>query len=138
MKYIITLPMILLTCTQLWAYDVTVALAKVRSEQGNIIAVLCTEKENFPNQCLRRQVVKAKKGVVMLTFNEVENGKFAVAAFHDENDNQKIDSNQYGYPAEGVAFSNNVMGPAGPPSFKQSQLDITKDTKTIVKMLYFK
>jgi uncharacterized protein (DUF2141 family) len=47
----------------------------------------------------------------------IEPGTYAIAVYHDENSNGKLDSNFIGIPREGVGFSNNAKGHMGPPKF---------------------
>ena len=44
-------------------------------------------------------------------------GTYAVAVFHDENDNHRLDTNFLGLPVEGYGFSNNAAISLGPPAF---------------------
>ena len=44
-------------------------------------------------------------------------GTYAVAVYHDENDNHHFDRTLLGLPAEGYGFSNNVKPLFGLPSF---------------------
>ena len=51
----------------------------------------------------------------------IENGTYAVGAYHDENQNGEIDRNALGVPTEVYGFSNNVRGKFGPPGFSDTQ-----------------
>ena len=44
-------------------------------------------------------------------------GTYAIAVFHDENSNGKLDSNFMRIPREGVGASNAAKGHFGPPKF---------------------
>jgi len=44
-------------------------------------------------------------------------GTYAIAVFHDENDNHHFDTNFLGLPVEGYGFSNNAAISMGPPAF---------------------
>ena len=41
-------------------------------------------------------------------FNDIPPGTYAIAVFHDENANGKLDKNFLGIPCEGYGASNNV------------------------------
>lgn len=50
-------------------------------------------------------------------------GRYAVAVFHDENGNRKLDRHMLGYPTEAYGFSNNARGRLGPPTFAQAAFE---------------
>ena len=52
-----------------------------------------------------------------VVFSNLEPGRYAAIAFHDENGNGKLDKNFLGIPTEPYGFSNNVQGFLGPPTF---------------------
>ncbi|MDR0612870.1 MAG: DUF2141 domain-containing protein, partial [Dysgonamonadaceae bacterium] len=62
---------------------------------------------------------------------ELPEGEYAISVYHDENDNNKLDTGVFGIPTEGYGFSNNVKGFMGPPSFKESKFSLTKDSTLI-------
>jgi len=49
---------------------------------------------------------------------------FAVGAFHDENENQKLDKGAFGIPTERYGFSNNPKRGFGPPTFQEAVVSI--------------
>jgi uncharacterized protein (DUF2141 family) len=55
---------------------------------------------------------------------DVPAGSWAVMAYHDENDNQKLDRNELGIPSEGYGFSNGANAKYGPPQFKQAAVTV--------------
>ena len=65
------------------------------------------------------------------SFNKIERGTYAIAIFHDENDNNLLDKNFLGIPLEDYAFSNNATALIGPPSFESAKFSIETDTLTI-------
>jgi uncharacterized protein (DUF2141 family) len=52
-----------------------------------------------------------------VVFSNLEPGRYAAVAFHDENGNGKLDKNFLGVPAEPYGFSNNAQGFLGAPTF---------------------
>ncbi|MEM6689183.1 MAG: DUF2141 domain-containing protein [Planctomycetota bacterium] len=49
--------------------------------------------------------------------------KFAVAAYHDTDDDGSLSRNLLGIPTELYGFSNNARGLTGPPEFQQAAID---------------
>ena len=48
---------------------------------------------------------------------DVPPAEYAVAAYHDENANGRLDTGFMGIPLEGFGASNDAVGTMGPPSF---------------------
>ena len=67
---------------------------------------------------------------VKLNFPGLSEGNYAVKVMHDENNNNKLDTNLIGIPSESYGFSNNA-GSFGPASFKEAEF-VVKDTTTHV------
>jgi uncharacterized protein (DUF2141 family) len=59
--------------------------------------------------------IRDKKAVWV--FEDMPYGTYSIKAFHDENGNNRLDTNVLGKPTERYGFSNNARGCYGPPSF---------------------
>jgi uncharacterized protein (DUF2141 family) len=55
------------------------------------------------------------------SFDPIPAGTYAVACFHDENKNGKLDTGLFGIPTEGTVASNHAKGFMGPPSFDKAK-----------------
>jgi uncharacterized protein (DUF2141 family) len=66
----------------------------------------------------QRVVVKDNlvDGVLTTTF-DVEPGDYAVLVHHDDNDNDKMDTNFIGIPKEPIGLSNSAVPKLGPPKY---------------------
>jgi uncharacterized protein (DUF2141 family) len=60
-----------------------------------------------------------KSGVV---FTNLQPGRYAVVALHDENGNGHLDKSFLGFPTEPYGFSNDAEGFLGPPSFSDAAM----------------
>ncbi len=58
-------------------------------------------------------------------------GRYSIKAFHDENNNSKLDTNFLGMPTERYGFSNNARGRFGPPSFAEAAVTLNSPQITI-------
>jgi uncharacterized protein (DUF2141 family) len=118
------------------AIALDVVIQGVRSDAGELLTVLCTKDEVFPVDCKRKQTVKANKGMVTVSFNDLPKDTYAFALFHDENSNTRIDMAPNYIPLEGLAFGNDAMGRTGSPNFEQSAFQLDADAKKLVTMRY--
>jgi uncharacterized protein (DUF2141 family) len=97
--------------------------AKSYVHQGQVICSLFTSATDFPKHTEKAEAranSRISKGHATCNFNGVRPGTYAVAVFHDENSNGKLDLKFTGVPREGVGASNNAKGHMGPPSFKDA------------------
>ncbi|TAE41432.1 MAG: DUF2141 domain-containing protein [Runella slithyformis] len=58
-------------------------------------------------------------------------GRYAFAAYHDANNNEKLDKNLVGYPKEPFGFSNNFRPVLSAPSFEDCAFDLAEGGTTI-------
>lgn len=81
--------------------------------------------------------VNATAGTTRACIFVPRTGVYALALYHDENANQKIDRTGIGLPAEGYGFSNNPATLAGLPSFRSVRLNIPRTgLSTRIQMKY--
>ncbi|NVJ85298.1 MAG: DUF2141 domain-containing protein [Algoriphagus sp.] len=59
-------------------------------------------------------------------------GKYAICAFHDEDENGKLNKNLFGYPLERYGFSNNPSVGFSIPSFEKCLIEIKAGKKNKV------
>lgn len=123
--------------------DLEITVEGVNSDTGKVMVALHSESnvDGFPdvNGAIAAQWVKASQGTHRFVFLDLQPGKYAVAVFHDENENGKLDTNILGIPSEGIGFSRNAHGNFGPPGFYDAAVEITSDsgtTRTATKLEY--
>jgi uncharacterized protein (DUF2141 family) len=64
-------------------------------------------------------------------------GKYSFKFIHDENMNNKLDTNWIGIPKEGFGFSNNPKMTFGPPSFEKTLFELIGSTELKCNTVYF-
>jgi uncharacterized protein (DUF2141 family) len=88
-------------------------------------------KDDGPVAEARLAVADAQEGRIVAIFEELAlNKKYAIAVFHDANDNKILDKNFFGVPKEGYGFSNNARGLLGPPDFDDVVFLLDQENKT--------
>lgn len=58
-------------------------------------------------------------------------GTYAIAAYHDANDNHRLDRDFLGLPTEGFGFSNDAPTLLGPPAFDAARLSLAPGAQAI-------
>src|SRR5438552_3406736 len=70
---------------------------------------------------LQRVWCAINRGERTCRFDPTRAGVYAVACFHDENGNGKLDTGLFGIPKEATAASNDAKGTMGPPKFNDAK-----------------
>lgn len=105
----------------------------VKSEKGNVSCSIWNSEKGYPGDtkvAVQTVTARIQAQQAICTFT-VPAGKYAIAAYHDENSNGKLDSNFIGIPTEGVAASNDAKGHMGPPSFEDAQFEHKDEIQNI-------
>lgn len=113
----------------LYAANLTVTVENIQNDDGTIHIALFTKSGGFPDPSTKTQgiVVPAdKKGFVEVVFSELTENDYAIAVYHDENNNKKLDKNFFGIPKEPYGFSGNHTGMA-PPDFNEASSHLTNE-----------
>jgi uncharacterized protein (DUF2141 family) len=109
-------------------FEVTVT--GIKDTNGTIRVGLFSSEEEFLENAVYGEVVKATGSKVTVVFNSLPPGQYGISVIHDENENGELDSNFMGIPKEGFGFGNNAMGMFGPPSFKEASIKIDPTHQT--------
>jgi uncharacterized protein (DUF2141 family) len=104
-----------------------VAVRGFENTAGLINVALFTGEKDFGNRdrMFRGVRIKPKGDESLAVFSELPAGDYAIAVFHDENENGKLDKNLVGIPKEAYGFSNDARGVFGPPSFSDAKVVLT-------------
>src|SRR5215470_2722963 len=115
------------------AADLTVAIGGVRNTSGSISAGIYNSESSFAKaaEALVLVRIKATQGSVGFTVHDLPPGRYAVAAFHDENGNGRLDFDPTGAPTEGYGISNNARNPQAPPEFAKAAFELRDQNKSI-------
>jgi uncharacterized protein (DUF2141 family) len=114
--------------------DLRVIVRNFKSDEGKANVIMYKDAYTFPDKpdrCYRTIWTTIKNGVVDVTFKDIPYGEYAFAAYHDINDNHRLDQNFIGIPIEGVAISNDAKGFIM-PRFKDAKVLLNSANKTIV------
>jgi uncharacterized protein (DUF2141 family) len=66
-------------------------------------------------------IVKINKTTARCVFKEIPAGVYGISAFHDEDNNGKLNTNLVGYPVEEYCSSNNARNMFSAPSWKDAK-----------------
>jgi uncharacterized protein (DUF2141 family) len=118
--------------------DIEISIEKLRNRKGMLHLCLTREPAHFPD-CKKdpRAVTRSAPATTApIRITGLAPGGYAVAIFHDENRNRKLDV-LIGIPREGFGFSRNPVVRFGAPKFRQVLIDLRPGfTRETVRMQY--
>lgn len=129
MKYLITLIMTLTLSlstlnAQGSAHSIDVNITNISDDEGTIYVALHNSEDTWLGKRFMETSVKSENGSASVKFTGVPKGVYAIAVWHDENDNQIFDTNFLGIPKEATAASNNAKGFMSPPKWEDAKFEV--------------
>ncbi|HSR01121.1 MAG TPA: DUF2141 domain-containing protein [Sphingomicrobium sp.] len=115
-----------------------VDLDGMRNARGVIQACLMRDRKSFPDCRSDPAAVKQTMPAsgTRLLFTDLPPGRYALALFHDENVNGKLDT-LLGIPREGFGFSRNPVVRFGAPRYDQVSIELVPGfTRLRVRLQY--
>lgn len=102
------------------------------NNQVRVAVYSANAPEQFPSEekYYRGVVYEATNDQLTVRIPDLPSGKYAVAAYVDNNRNGKQDKNFLGVPKEIYGFSNNARGTFGTPDFAAAVFDIGENVVT--------
>ena len=112
----------------------TIEVASFENTKGVLRVCVTDQKDNFLKSCAFSKIVVVEDEAVSLKIENIEKGSYAVSVYHDENNNNILETaGLFGVPIEPYGFSNNPSMTFG-PSFKKSVFKMTSDKDISIKL----
>jgi len=109
-----------------FAATLTVTITGVHSAKGDVYVALFNRAENFPDgdYSIRHLKVKASTKPIVVSFDDIPPGTYAVGCYHDEDKLGHFKTNWIGYPLDGYALSNGIRAVIARPTFAQAAFPV--------------
>lgn len=123
-----------------YANELQIKIEGFKNDKGHILYILFDKEEGFPDgpsSGIRQGKVTVDEAKTGFVLKDLGPGKYAVSVIHDENDNNKLDTNFLGIPKEGVGFSNNPKLMFGAPAFDKCSFDFVNNKKINIELKHF-
>ena len=101
----------------------TVVIFGFKNEEGNCRFAIDDSKLVYEREdsVFIGKVLPIIDKQVIVVIDSLEYGEYAIRVFHDENENEKIDTNFLGIPTERYGYSNDASSWFGPPSWDKAK-----------------
>jgi len=101
-----------------------VKVDKIKNDKGKLVVALFDSKDNFLKKTVSELSLDiGENGEVIAEFSNIPPGTYAIAAYHDKNEDGKLNTFML-VPREDYGFSNNARSMIGPPSFKSASFEV--------------
>jgi uncharacterized protein (DUF2141 family) len=110
-----------------YSADLQLQVSQISEARGSLMVALYPSASSFRKEAIQQVKVAATAGAMVVKFSDLAPGEYAVAIFHDANDNGKLDTNLLGMPKEAYGFSVIEKSLSGPPSWDDVKFTLTKD-----------
>jgi uncharacterized protein (DUF2141 family) len=103
----------------------------LNNDNGDIKVGLFNSAQSFSGKIKEKyggSVIKIFDKKAQCIFSNIPYGEYAIKLFHDEDRDDKINTNFLGIPSEQYGFSNNAKGIFGIPSFDNAKFVVSSDT----------
>jgi uncharacterized protein (DUF2141 family) len=109
------------------------AVAGLQNDNGVVRCGLYASADGFrqPGREFRGVVAKIKDRKATCVFGNVPAGTYAVAVFHAEHNEARLETGMFGKPKQGYGFSRNPSTSFGPPSFSAASFEYRGGTSVM-------
>ena len=113
--------------------DLVVNIGNIKKEKGIIWVGLYDKKENLfvKEKSILRSIKVDQLGQAQITIGNVAFGTYAMAIFHDENNNGELDKNMFGIPKEPYAFANWPKSKWRAPFYEELSFDFLETNQVV-------
>ena len=99
---------------------------RTKHNKGKVRCGLYDKKKDWlSKRYVFKDTAVSHERVAVCVFKNVPPGRYAASAYHDANDNGRLDKNFFGLPKEDFTFSSGARARFGPPKFKDAAFDYT-------------
>jgi len=111
-----------------------VNVTNFKNNQGKVMIGIYIGQENFMKKSVFRKSSTIQDNSAKVVFENLPSGEYAISLYHDENENNKLDTGWFGIPNEGYGCSNNAKGMMGPPKYEDAKFQLTSYKEMTIKI----
>ena len=121
---------------------IIVSVSGLKNNSGKVLLTLynsgsASDYPTNPSKAIRKASASIVNNTASFVLDAVPYGTYAVAVFHDDNNNEAFDTNFMGLPKEGTGASRDAKGSMGPPKFEDAKFQLNTPSVSLkIKMAY--
>lgn len=100
----------------------------MESDRGAVRVALFNSEATFTRDAFEAAVLEVEDGRAEWHVSGLPPGRYAVAAFHDEDGDGDMDRGLFGIPREPYGFSRGARGRFGPPDWADASVRVGRGT----------
>ena len=107
--------------------EIKIVFENIQLAKGSIQLALYDSEDSFLSEEKAAAVYSFKvdkKEDLKAVLEDIAFGEYAIAVFHDENDNNKLETNFFGVPTEPYCFSGDGHSKWRPPFYKDAKFTV--------------
>ena len=115
--------------------SVQLRIKSIASKKGCIRIALYKGEQFFLKDgysCLGKMIPVKLEGEMEIVLPDLKQGYYALAVYHDTNNNGQLDKNILGIPKEPYGFSNNPRAKWRAPKFKETVFHLDQTQKKLI------
>lgn len=115
--------------------DLRVLVNGFDNDEGHMLIALSNSRADYEggqgDTVFRGGMAHIADGQSSFVFENIPFGEYAIRMFHDEDNDQELNTNFLGIPTEDYGFSNNASGTFGPPDYDDAKFLFNSDSLLI-------
>lgn len=112
-----------------------VVIAGATPAEGQVVVALFSSPQSYLAEPIAEQMVEVgESGVAIVEFTGLVTGRYAMSAFHDVNENARLDTGFLGIPKERFGFSNDARARFGPAPWDAAAFELSSDRRIDVTL----
>jgi len=119
-------------------YNLKVKVHGIQNANGQIELSIYNDANVFPEVGKTYKMVRidSKVSEIIYEFKDLPAGEYAIATYHDENNDNECNTNLLGVPTEAYAFSNDFRPFLSAPDFSDCSFKVSQNTEISIEMVY--
>lgn len=113
----------------------TVEVTNIRQVSGQMRIGIFKSVNTFPQGIPSSKLAVAVNDHTVRATFQLEPGDYAVALYHDVNNNGNIDKRLFGLPKEPYGFSNNIRPRLSTPKFEECKMSVQHDARMMISLI---
>jgi uncharacterized protein (DUF2141 family) len=121
----------LMILSPLRAVKIELKVNGLTNNRGLVQVAIWSGANGFPDDYRRAKFLRTVSldNLDSIIFQDVDTGEYAIAVYHDENEDTVLNTSRFGIPKEGFGFSRNPRIRFGPPKFEKAKFSVQENQK---------